>query len=136
MMESDDLRLCFVNKVGEESDGKKRYEFIFTDNIDEVWGEGFEYKPSSLVGDMMPYDEYKTDIRILKTDIKFDLVQDNSCFGMQDCIDGIVSVCYENIDDYDEYPEEGRLVFMFGESLDEVERKIAMKNMLFEVNKN
>ena len=42
MMENDDLRLCFVNKVGEESDGKKRYEFIFTDNIDEVWGGGFE----------------------------------------------------------------------------------------------
>lgn len=51
---------------------------------------------------------------------------------MQDCMDGIVALCYENISEYTEYPEEGRLFFMFGETLDTVKRKLAMKNMLFE----
>jgi hypothetical protein len=49
---------------------------------------------------------------------------------MQDCLDGIVSVAWENIDDMSEYPEDGRLFFMFGESIDEVERKLALKNIL------
>ena len=45
-------------------------------------------------------------------------------------MDGLVSLCFENIDAYDSYPEDGRLFFMFGEPYDEVERKLAMKNIL------
>ena len=52
------------------------------------------------------------------------------CFGMQDAMDGIVSIAYENMDAYESYPDDGRLFFMFGESLDEVERKLAMKSIL------
>ena len=132
-MEEEDLKdvfLLFVRLIGEENDGYYRYEFIFTDNPDEAWGEGFENKPACLVNDLMPSDEYITEIHIVKTKIKFDLIQNNCCFGMQDCLDGIVSVAWENIDDMSEYPEDGRLFFMFGESLDEVERKLALKNIL------
>ena len=35
--------LCLVRLVGDESDGYYRYEFIFTDNPDEVWGDNLEY---------------------------------------------------------------------------------------------
>ena len=132
-MNDDDLKdvfLCFVRLIGEENDGYYRYEFIFTNNIDEVWGENFEYKPCSLVNGLIPSDEYITEIHIVKTKIKFDLIQDNSCFGMQDCMDGCVAIAYESLDEYEEYPEDGRLIFMFGESFDEVERKLAMKNIL------
>jgi hypothetical protein len=45
-------------------------------------------------------------------------------------MDGIVAVAHENIDGLDEYPENGRLVFMFGESLDDIEKKLAKKNIL------
>ena len=99
--ELDDVFLCFVNLIGEENDGYYRYEFIFTDNPDEFWGENFEYKPAGLVNDLIPSDEYITEIHIVKTKIKFDLVQNNMCFGMQDCMDGIVALAYENIDDYE-----------------------------------
>ena len=53
---------------------------------------------------------------------------------MQDCLDGIVALCHENISDYSEYPEEGRLYFMFGEGIDEVEQKLAAKSLLFDEN--
>lgn len=132
-MENEELNevyLCFVRLIGEENDGYYRYEFIFTDNIDEVFGENFEYKPAGLVNDLIPSDEYITEIHIVKTKLKFDLVQNNMCFGMQDCMDGIVALAYENIDSYDSYPDNGRLYFMFGESLDDVERKLAIKDIL------
>jgi hypothetical protein len=75
-MEEEDLKdvfLLFVRLIGEENDGYYRYEFIFTDNPDEAWGEGFEHKPACLVNDLMPSDEYITEIHIVKTKIKFDL---------------------------------------------------------------
>lgn len=130
-LEDKEVYLGFVRLIGEENDGYYRYEFIFTDNPDEFWGDNFEYKPACLVNDLMPSDEYITEIHILKTKIKFDLIQNNCCFGMQDCLDNICSLIHENIDDYSEYPSDGRLYFMFGETLEEVEEKLAVKNMLF-----
>ena len=52
------------------------------------------------------------------------------CFGMQDAMDGIVAIAYENMDSYETYPEDGRLFFMFGETFEDVERKLAMKSIL------
>ena len=83
-----------------------------------------------MVNTIIPSDEYITEVHIVKTKIKFDLIQNNMCFGMQDAMDGIVSIAYENMDAYESYPDDGRLFFMFGESFDEVERKLAMKSIL------
>lgn len=128
--DDNQLYLGFIRLIGAESDGIDNYEFIFTNNIDEFWGENFEYKPCCLCNDLIPNDEYITEIHKIRTKIKFDLVQDNCCFSMQDCMDGIISLAWENIDEYEEYPEDGRLVFNFGESYDDVERKLALKNIL------
>ena len=124
--------LCFIRLIGEENDGYYRYEFIFTDNPDEAWGEGFNYKPAALVSPLMLSDEYMTEVHIVKTKIKFDLIQNNACFSFSDAMDGAVAIAIENIDDYEEYPDDrGRLVFMFGESFDDVERKLAKCGILF-----
>lgn len=128
--ELDEVYLCFIRLIGEENDGYYRYEFIFTDNPDEVFGENWEYKPAGLVNDLIPSDEYIAEVHIVKTKVKLDLIQNNNCFSMQDALDGIVSIAWENIDSYDSYPENGRIFFMFGESMEEVERKLALKNIL------
>lgn len=131
LKDTQNLYLAFVNLVGKEEDGKYRYEFIFTDNPDEVWGDNWEYKPAGIVNNLQPSDEYKTETHIVKTELKFDLAQKSNCFGMQDCLDGIVALAYENIDGYDEYPDDrGRLVFKFGEKYDDVERKLAQCGIL------
>ena len=126
----EEVYLCFIRLIGEENDGVYRYEFIFTDNIDEVWGEGFDQKPACLVNDLMVDEQYVTEVRIVKTKIKLDLIQDNCCFSISDSFDGICAIAWENLDGYEEYPEDGRIFFRFGESLDEVENKLAMKNIL------
>lgn len=128
--ELNDVYLCFIRLIGEENDGYYRYEFIFTDNPDEVWGEDWEHKPIGLINNPMPSDDYLTEIHIVKTKIKLDLIQNNMCFSMQDCLDGIVALAWQNIDELDTYPEDGRIYFMFGESLEDVERKLALKNVL------
>ena len=65
-----------------------------------------------------------------KMKIKLDLIQNNCCFSISDCYDGVIALAWENMDDYDEYPEEGRIFFKFGETLEEVENKLAIKNVL------
>lgn len=124
------IYLGFIRLIGEESDGVFNYEFIFTNNIDEFWGENFEYKPCCLCNGLIPNDEYITEIHKIKTRLKFELIQDNCCLSMQDAMDGIISIAWENIDGYEEYPENGRLFFRFGETYEEVERKLAIKNIL------
>jgi hypothetical protein len=128
--DEEEVRLGFIKLIGEESDGYYRYEFIFTDNIDEFWGENFEYKPAGLVNGLLPDDKYISEIHIVKMKIKLDLIQNSCCFGFQDCTDGIIALAWENVDDYEEYPEDGRIFFRFGEALEEVENKLAMKSIL------
>jgi hypothetical protein len=128
--EPEEVNLGFIRLIGEENDGYYRYEFIFTDNIDEFWGEEFNQKPACLVNNLAPSDEYITEIHIVKMKIKLELLQDNCCFAYSDGMDGIISIAWEDISDYDEFPEDGRIFFRFGESLEEVENKLAMKNIL------
>lgn len=130
MEEEEVVKLGFIHLIGEETDGYYRYQFIFTNNIDEFWGENFDQKPCCLVNGLMPSEEYIYEVHIVKMKIKLDLIQDNCCFGFQDCTDGIIALAWENMDDYDEYPEEGRIFFKFGETLEEVENKLAIKNVL------
>ena len=129
-MDEEKVYLCFIRLIGEENDGYYRYEFIFTNNRDEVWGEGFEQKPACLVNDLMVSEEYVYEVHIVKMKIKLDLIQNNCCFSVSDSYDGICSIAWENIDELDEFPEEGRVFFKFGETLEEVEDKLAMKNIL------
>lgn len=122
--ELKDVYLCFIRYIGEENDGLKRYEFIFTDNIDEVFGENFEYKPACLVNDLMVDEQYVTEVHVVKTKIKLDLIQDNCCFSISDSYDGIVSIAWsKDIDNCN-------LFFCFGEDFESVEKKLANYSLL------
>lgn len=129
-LEDKEVYLCFVRLIGKENDGYYQYEFIFTDNIDEVWGEDFNQKPACLVNNLMISEEYITEVHTVKTKIKFDLIQDNCCFSVSDCYDGIIALAWEDISQYEEYPEDGRLFFKFGESIDDVDNKLARKHII------
>ena len=65
----------------------------------------------------------------VKTNIKFDLIQNSLCFSFKECMDGCVCLACENIDNYEEYPEDGRLVFSYGQSFDSVEDKLGAKKI-------
>lgn len=128
----NEYKLGFINLVGTENDGNYLYELIFTDNPDEFWGDGFEYKPCCLYKGIKPDEKYAVEVVNIRTEIKLELIQDNCCFGMQDALDGIVAIAYQSLDGLDEYPEDGRLYFMFGETFEEVERKLAIKSILID----
>jgi hypothetical protein len=61
----------------------------------------------------------------LEAEILFELIQYSSMLGVWDAVDG-VALGYENIDDYESYPE-SRLHFHFGDTIKDVENKLYEK---------
>ena len=131
---TDNLKVVFIHFVGETPDGRNIYHFMVGEDTDEVWGEGWAEKPAANIPIeqlMIPEDQYKY-VKELKTEIKLDLAQFNSCYTMQDCRDKIIALAAENLDDAEEYPEKGRIVVHFGDLLDDVEAMFARRNMFLE----
>ena len=125
-------KLVYVNKLGKNSESDYTYEFYFTDDPEYFWMTDADIKPASICNLGVPDKQNYTDIKILKTKLKFDLAQNNSCFSLQDTKDQILSLCWENIDGYECYPEEGRIVFPFGLDISEIEISLAKRNLAFE----
>lgn len=127
-----EIKICYIKFVGTDIDGLNAYELLFSDNVDEVWGDDFDVMPMGLCNDLQPYDDCWSVLKTIKTNITLKLIQDSLCNSYQDCVDHCVSLAYESLEGYDEYPSDGRLVIQHGDTLEEVERKLADKNIVFE----
>lgn len=128
----NDKKLVYINLIGENSSGFNEYEFFFSDTPDIVWGEDWNEQCPSACENTIPDGSTYSDIKILRTRIPIYCAQNNSCFSMQDMIDGVLACGWEDISDYDEYPEPYRLVFKFGEKQDEIMYKLAARGENFE----
>lgn len=135
-MESEEkLYLVYIEPVGLNSYDMFEYDFLFSETPEIVWGEDWAEQCPLACENMRPGDEMITKIKRLATIIPFGLAQRNTCFSMQDCIDGIIALAWEDISDYEEYPEPSRLIFKFGESIEKVEDKLAQRSQFFNEKK-
>jgi hypothetical protein len=123
--------LIFVNGLGPNYKGDNLYEFIFSDNLDEVWGELWESKPSN--GYPTPPDlEHIKKVGVLRnTNVKLELIQNSDFFSMVDAIDDVVALSWEP----DEYETKKRIVFRFGSSEDEIKDKLYERDLVLEFEK-
>ncbi len=127
----DKLKICYINHVGKNTDGMNVYQFMFTETPDDVFCDGWSEKPACNISNdvLMPDESMYNYIAELKTDMPLDLAQDNCCYSMQDCRDGIIALASENLDTAEEYPEEGRVVIHFGDEFDEIEDMLANREL-------
>ena len=107
--------LAFVDYVGNTVDGKHIYRFDFTQATDVVWGENWNVTPAGIVPNISP-DQNCLSItaQVLVDGYTYRLAKDNTCFSMQDCIDGILPLLFD--DPYGEEP----LNLPFGMPLEDV----------------
>ena len=129
MLEED--YLVYINALGKNSEKKYVYEFYFG-GVDFFWIVDADIKPASICNLGVPDEGVYSNVRILKCDIKLDLAKNNPCFSYQDCISSIIPVAWESLDGYEEYPENGRLILPFGLSIDDVEKKLSVRDLSFE----
>jgi hypothetical protein len=124
-----DLKLVYINSVGETWESENIYEFLFTDDLDSVEGEDWDVYPANDNAQPPTKDSVRKVLR-LETELVFDLIQDSETFAVYDAIDGVVAIGWENIEDYDSYPEY-RIYFKYGEDYDSVGKKLLKKGLLF-----
>lgn len=127
------MKLVYINKIGQNWKGNYIYEFLFSDVVEDIDGEGWDSYPSS--GNPEPPEgRFVKETGLLNTTLKLDLVQESDSFAMWDAVDGIVAMSWENMEGYDEYPEK-RLFFSFGEDIESVNSKLYEKDMVLNYNK-
>ena len=127
------MKLVYINKIGQNWKGNYIYEFLFSDVVKDIDGEGWDSYPSS--GNPEPPEgRFIKETGLLNTTLKLDLVQESDSFAMWDAVDGIVAMAWENMEGYDDYPEK-RLFFSFGEDIESVNDKLYEKDMVLNYNK-
>lgn len=127
-MDYENEKIIFINNIGDDGE-EYIYDLYFTDDLDLVWGENWNVKPASICGSIPPTnDSFNYKIRI-ETSIKIDVAQNNSCFSMQDCMSGVVALGWENIDDYEVFEPEERLIIRYGETYNEIIEKLNNKEI-------
>jgi len=114
--------LIYINEIGKNYKKEFVYEFLFSNTIENIDGEDWDEYPAG--GKPQPPDiSLIYTVGKLTSDIKLDVIQNSDTFSVWDAVDGVVSMAWENIDEYDEYPEK-RLCFKFGETLNDVKDKL------------
>ncbi len=118
----DNLYLIYIHEIGFDHEGKYFYEFIFSDAIVNIDGDGWDSYPASG-NPNAPNSDVIKQVGKIELDNGLLVAQDNEQFSMWDAIDGVIPLAWENIDGLEEYPE-NRLVFPFGMTLKDVKDKL------------
>jgi hypothetical protein len=127
--------LIYVNELGPNYKGDNTYEFIFSNSLEEIWGDSWESNPAN--GYPSPPDlNFIDKVGTLKSnEITLSVIQKSDYFSMTDCMDDVISLAWENeIDDID-FTIKKRLVFRFGETEQSVKNKLYERDIVLEFEK-
>jgi hypothetical protein len=129
------IHLVYVNGLGPNYKGDNMYEFIFSDDIKNVWGESWDSKPSN--GYPKPPElEFIKKVGVLKnTSLEFELIQNSDFFSFMDSMDDVVSLAWEKENEDIDFTTTKRLVFRFGESEQEIKDKLYERDIVLEFEK-
>jgi hypothetical protein len=126
--------LIYVNELGPNYKGEHIYEFIFSDTKVGIWGESWDSSPAN--GYPSPPDlEHILKVGVLKNDLEFEVVQNSDVFSMSDCMDDIIALAWEKETEEVNFENIQRLVFRFGESIENVKNKLYERDIVLEFDK-
>ena len=124
------MRLIYVNEIGSDYKGQKQYEFIFSESTEIDMEEWFDVPASSTIISKSPDVKYIDQVGLLRdTDVVFELIQNSDYFGVIDAVDGIIAMAWEK-SNFD--LEEDRLFFRFGETYENVSKKLKERGISLE----
>ena len=132
-MGTEELKLIYIHTLGTNVEGKYEYAFYFVKQHLTLCNEDWKETTAGLFNEIFTPDN-NTVLFKLVTSIPLDTITKNTCLGMKHTIDDIVALAWENINDYEEYPEDGRLVIPYGISFQETQKLLINKGET--LNKN
>jgi hypothetical protein len=129
-----ELFLIYVNYIGKNHEDDYLYEFMFSDNIQGVDGEDWDFVPASN-RPQPPHEKHIKKIMLLESELKLDLIQKSDTFCVFDSCDLVIAMAWENVNAYDKYPEY-RISFHFGEPIKSIEDKLYEKDLALKAINN
>lgn len=122
----EDLKIVFINKIGLTHEGNYEYEILYSLTPDLVWAEDFaEQVPSTCsIDDLLPAIDTYHFVRRGICPFSINLARENSCFSMQDCIDGIIALAWIYDEDDNRY-----YTLPYGASIEESDEFMQMISM-------
>jgi hypothetical protein len=127
--------LIYVNELGPNYKGDNTYEFIFSNSLEDIWGDSWESNPAN--GYPSPPDlEFINKVGTLKSnEVTLSVIQKSDYFSMTDCMDDVISLAWENELDEIDFTIKKRLVFRFGETEQSVKNKLYERDIVLEFEK-
>jgi hypothetical protein len=123
--------LIYVNKLGQNYKGENLYEFIFSDSLENVWGESWESKPANGYPSP-PSIEFITKVGVLKNHLDLEVLQNSDIFSMIDGVDDVIALAWENESESVNFDMKKRLVFRFGENIEIIKNKLYERDIVLE----
>ena len=123
--------LVFVKPICKNTDGTFEYDFFFSKTPEYVWGPDWDVNSPASNGDITPDATTYTKVRRIKTTLPLKTVEETSCYSMEYATYRILALSWIDIENLDEYPENGRLTMYFGMKEIEVEELLAKNNWFF-----
>lgn len=124
--------LVYINEMGTNWKGSNVYEFLFAESVDNIDGDDWDAYPASGQPSP-PHSDMINRVGVLTSEFKLSLIQNSDTFAVWDAVDGVIALGWENISDYDVYPEK-RTHFMFGDSLESVNDKLYENDLVLDYN--
>lgn len=118
-------KLVYVKPSYKNTDGTFEYDFFFSDTPEYVWGPFWDVDNPSINGDITPEESTYNEIYHVKTNLPLKTAEETSCYSMEYATYGILAIAWIDIENLDEYPENGRMTLYFGEDIDEIQNKLS-----------
>lgn len=123
--------LVYVKPICKNTNGTYEYDFFFSSTPEYVWGPEWDVNVPSANGDMTPDSTTYSKIRRVKTTLPLKTIEETSCYSIEYATYGIFALCWIDIENLDEYPENGRLTMYFGQEEKVVEELLAKNDWFF-----
>jgi hypothetical protein len=127
----EELKLIYIVDIGTDWTESNLYEFLFSNTTQNIDGNGWDITPAAGNPEP-PHKHFVKAVGKLTTELKFDTIQNSDTFSLYDALDGVIALGWENISDYETYPDK-RICFKFGDSIERVKELLYSKDIILEV---
>lgn len=94
------------------------FRLYFSSDVETAWGDNWNVTPAGIIYDIQPEINCVSSCYRIETDLPLILASENTCFSMQDSIDGIIALAFNDVE------SKVNLVLPFGISFNETKAKL------------
>lgn len=124
--------LVYVKFVLMNEKNEYEYDLFFSETPEIVWGKDWDYANPSICSDLTPDSTTYNEIKRLKSTLPIRTIEETSCFSMEYAISGAIALCWVDISDLEDYPENGRCVLHYNDTYDKVIEIVEKCNLVLE----